>query len=154
LDKLAVRTYTRRATLERLIRDFNVLLKSLGKDTIYPGLRSPKKILTEPFRFYYFDLDLNTPDAAALNFFPFCLIPPGIRQRVSLIFLGDYLMAERITLLTLYCSAVRISVINSLKIVKTLPPEIPPNLPLLKGGIIPLFGKEGRGEIFWVMSIQ
>ena len=25
--------------------------------------------------------------------------------------------------------------------------KIPPNLPLLKGGIIPLFGKEGRGEI-------
>ena len=27
-------------------------------------------------------------------------------------------------------------------------PKIPPHLPLLKGGIIPLFGKEGRGEIF------
>jgi hypothetical protein len=26
--------------------------------------------------------------------------------------------------------------------------KIPPNLPLLKGGIIPLFGKEGKGEIF------
>jgi len=26
--------------------------------------------------------------------------------------------------------------------------KIPPNLPLPKGGI-PLFGKEGRGEIFW-----
>jgi len=25
--------------------------------------------------------------------------------------------------------------------------KIPPNLPLKKGGIIPLFGKEGRGEI-------
>jgi hypothetical protein len=45
-------------------------------------------------------------------------------------------------------------IINSLKIVKTLLHKIPPNLPLLKGGIIPLFGKEGRGEIFWVMSIQ
>ena len=44
--------------------------------------------------------------------------------------------------------------INSLKIVKTLLHKIPPHLPLLKGGIIPLFGKEGRGEIFWVMSIQ
>jgi hypothetical protein len=38
--------------------------------------------------------------------------------------------------------------INCLKIVKTLLHKIPPNLPLLKGGIIPLFGKEGRGEIF------
>jgi len=26
--------------------------------------------------------------------------------------------------------------------------KIPPNLPLPKGGIIPLFGKEGLGEIF------
>jgi hypothetical protein len=26
--------------------------------------------------------------------------------------------------------------------------KIPPNLPLLTGGIIPLFGKEGLGEIF------
>ena len=26
--------------------------------------------------------------------------------------------------------------------------EIPPNLPLPKGGIVPLFGKEGKGEIF------
>ena len=26
--------------------------------------------------------------------------------------------------------------------------KIPPNLPLPKGGIIPLFGKEGFGEIF------
>ena len=34
--------------LERIIRDFNVLLKSLGKDTIYPGVEVPKKILTEP----------------------------------------------------------------------------------------------------------
>jgi len=25
--------------------------------------------------------------------------------------------------------------------------KIPPNLPFPKGGIIPLFGKEGRGEI-------
>jgi hypothetical protein len=48
----------------------------------------------------------------------------------------------------------RRAVINSLKIVKTLVHKIPPHLPLLKGGIIPLFGKEGRGEIFWVMSIQ
>jgi hypothetical protein len=30
----------------------------------------------------------------------------------------------------------------------TLIYEIPPNLPLPKGGIIPLFGKEGQGEIF------
>jgi len=34
-------------------------------------------------------------------------------------------------------------IINSVKIVKTLLDKIPPNLPLLKGGIIPLFGKEG-----------
>ena len=33
--------------------------------------------------------------------------------------------------------------INSLIIVKTLLYKIPPNLPLPKGGIIPLFGKEG-----------
>jgi hypothetical protein len=26
--------------------------------------------------------------------------------------------------------------------------KIPPDLPLLRGGIIPLFGKEGLGEIF------
>jgi fatty-acyl-CoA synthase len=38
--------------------------------------------------------------------------------------------------------------INSLIIVKTLLHKIPPNLPLPKGGIIPLFEKEGRGEIF------
>jgi hypothetical protein len=41
-----------------------------------------------------------------------------------------------------------IKVINSLIIVKTLLYKIPPNLPLPKGGIIPLFEKEGRGEIF------
>jgi hypothetical protein len=29
--------------------------------------------------------------------------------------------------------------------------KIPPNLPLPKGGNIPLFGKEGIGEIFWSM---
>src|SRR4030042_7006979 len=28
--------------------------------------------------------------------------------------------------------------------------EIPPNLPLPKGGMIPLFGKEGLGEILWM----
>jgi hypothetical protein len=39
-------------------------------------------------------------------------------------------------------------IINSLIIVKTLFYKIPPNLPLPKGGIIPLFEKEGRGEIF------
>jgi hypothetical protein len=27
--------------------------------------------------------------------------------------------------------------------------KIPPNLPLPKGGAIPLFAKEGRGEIVW-----
>ncbi len=27
--------------------------------------------------------------------------------------------------------------------------QIPPTLPLPKGGTIPLFGKEGRGEILW-----
>jgi hypothetical protein len=39
-------------------------------------------------------------------------------------------------------------VINGLKIMKTFICKIPPNLPLPKGGIIPLFGKEGLGEIF------
>jgi hypothetical protein len=38
------------------------------------------------------------------------------------------------------------SLINSLIIVKTLLYKIPPNLPLPKGGIIPLFGKEARGD--------
>jgi hypothetical protein len=46
------------------------------------------------------------------------------------------------------------NIIKSLKIVKTVIHKIPPNLFLLKGGIIALFGKEGRGEIFRVMSIQ
>jgi len=41
-----------------------------------------------------------------------------------------------------------VGLINSLIIVKTLLYKIPPNLPLPKGGIIPLFEKEGRGEIF------
>jgi hypothetical protein len=39
-------------------------------------------------------------------------------------------------------------IINSLIVMETLFYKIPPNLPLPKGGIIPLFGKEGRGEIF------
>jgi hypothetical protein len=39
--------------------------------------------------------------------------------------------------------------INGRKIKSTLICKIPPNLPLPKGGIIPLFGKEGQGEIFW-----
>jgi len=34
-------------------------------------------------------------------------------------------------------------VINSLKIMTALFWKIPPNLPLPKGGIMPLFGKEG-----------
>jgi hypothetical protein len=38
--------------------------------------------------------------------------------------------------------------INSLKIMTTLFCKIPPALPFPKGGIIPLFGKEGQGEIF------
>jgi hypothetical protein len=42
---------------------------------------------------------------------------------------------------------------NSLIIMTTLFYKIPPHLPLPKGGIVPLFGKEGRGEIL-VMSIQ
>jgi hypothetical protein len=37
---------------------------------------------------------------------------------------------------------------NSLKIMTTLFCKIPPILPFPKGGIIPLFGKEGQGEIF------
>jgi hypothetical protein len=32
--------------------------------------------------------------------------------------------------------------------------KIPPNLPLLKGGFIPLFVKEGLGEIFRLMSVS
>jgi len=36
----------------------------------------------------------------------------------------------------------------------TLLCKIPPNLPLPKGGKTPLFGKEGKGEIFRCMSIQ
>jgi len=32
--------------------------------------------------------------------------------------------------------------------------KIPPNLPLPKGGIMPLFGKEGKGEILRNMSVQ
>ena len=38
--------------------------------------------------------------------------------------------------------------INSFLIVSPLFCEIPPNLPLPKGGIKPLFGKEGLGEIY------
>ncbi len=38
--------------------------------------------------------------------------------------------------------------INRLIIMTPLFYKIPPNLPLPKGGIIPLFGKEGMGEIF------
>jgi hypothetical protein len=45
-------------------------------------------------------------------------------------------------------------VINSLKIMTTFFYKIPPNLPFPKGGIIPLFGKEGQGEILRIMSIQ
>jgi len=41
-----------------------------------------------------------------------------------------------------------LKLINSLKIIKDIDFKIPPNLPFPKGGIIPLFGKEGRGEIF------
>jgi hypothetical protein len=53
-----------------------------------------------------------------------------------------------------------IIIINSLKIMTTLFCKIPPNLlrPFVadgpKGGIMPLFGKEGGGEIFSLMSIQ
>jgi hypothetical protein len=32
--------------------------------------------------------------------------------------------------------------------------KIPPNLPFSKGGIIPLFGKEGGGEISKIMVVQ
>ena len=46
------------------------------------------------------------------------------------------------------------SVINSLIIITTLFYKIPPHLPFPKGGKIPLFGKEGRGEILLNMSIQ
>jgi hypothetical protein len=35
---------------------------------------------------------------------------------------------------------------NSLKIVTALFYKIPPNLPFPKGGIKPLFGKEGEGR--------
>jgi len=37
--------------------------------------------------------------------------------------------------------------INSLIVVTTLFYKIPPNLPFPKGGALPLFGKEGKGEI-------
>ena len=37
---------------------------------------------------------------------------------------------------------------NRLKIIATFICKIPPALPFPKGGIIPLFGKEGIGEIF------
>jgi hypothetical protein len=47
-----------------------------------------------------------------------------------------------------------ILLINSLKIMTTLIYKISPNLPLPKGGIMPLFGKEGSGEIFRIMPIQ
>jgi hypothetical protein len=40
--------------LERLIRDFNVLLKSLGKDTIYPGVEVAQKILDRSSPLLYF----------------------------------------------------------------------------------------------------
>jgi len=36
----------------------------------------------------------------------------------------------------------------------TLIYKIPPNLPLPKGGIIPLFGKEGGGKILKIVSVQ
>jgi hypothetical protein len=32
--------------------------------------------------------------------------------------------------------------------------KIPPNLPFPKGVIIPLFGKEGLGEIFFLVSLS
>jgi hypothetical protein len=38
--------------------------------------------------------------------------------------------------------------------ITTLFYKIPPNLPFPKGGIIPLFGKEGIREIFLLMPIQ
>jgi hypothetical protein len=67
--------------------------------------------LTEAPHFYIFDLNLNTLDAAALVFLPFRLIPPGIRQQVSCSYKGiTFMMAERMTLLTLYPSFLRVSV--------------------------------------------
>jgi len=53
-------------------------------------------------------------------------------------------------------------IINSLIIITTLFYKIPPHLPLPafgrkkipKGEKIPLFGKEGQGEILWNISIQ
>jgi len=44
--------------------------------------------------------------------------------------------------------------INSLIIMTTLFYKIPPPLPFPKGGELPLFGKEGPGEILRCMSIQ
>lgn len=32
--------------------------------------------------------------------------------------------------------------------------KIPPNLPFSKGGILPLFGKEGRGEILYLSAFK
>ena len=48
------------------------------------------------------------------------------------------------------------NVINRSIIITTLFYKIPPHLPLPKGGTIPLFGKEGIGEIFrrYVFSIM
>jgi hypothetical protein len=39
------------------------------------------------------------------------------------------------------------NMINGLIIITALFYKIPPNLPFPKGGKIPLFGKEGQGEI-------
>jgi len=39
-------------------------------------------------------------------------------------------------------------VTNRVISIKTLICKIPPDLPLPKGGNVPLFGKEGKGEIF------
>ena len=40
------------------------------------------------------------------------------------------------------------AITNTVISMKTSIYKIPPNLPLPKGGEMPLFGKEGKGEIF------
>jgi F0F1-type ATP synthase beta subunit len=53
-----------------------------------------------------------------------------------------------------FCLLAGLLDINGLKIMRTLIYKIPPALPFPKGGIMPLFGGEGCGEIFRIMSIQ
>jgi len=47
-----------------------------------------------------------------------------------------------------------VKVINGFIIIKALICKIPPNLPLLKGGITPLCQRGVRGDFLMIMSIQ